>query len=400
MGFFYLNFLNMAKVKKKSGLKLLSAKQLANKYGLALNIVASQIKEHGLSIPTRFLAFNYLIGYGLPYGKVIEFIGQESSGKSLAALDAAYCTQQLGGHVIWIDAEQCWQNTWAETNGLNLEQITVLTETRIETISDAIADLSLYWRSQLTNNEPILVVLDSVAATDCEENINSTMVDSKADMGNRAKALYKMLRIRNELLYKLGITQIYVNQVREKLNVGFGQMDNSTTPGGKGLAFYASIRVAYFGGRILTTKSKGKERKTGRLVTIRVIKNKVAPPRTTISKAPMYNNPRYHDVGFDRYYGLEDVLLELDVITKSNGGVYKYHGKVLCRGEESFRKLLEEDQKLRKKLLEEAGINTIKTTQKKIDEISENMFPVSESDMDYEKHNDAEDEDEDYEETE
>jgi len=383
----------MGKVKKKSGLKVLSSGQLNKKYGLALNLVASQIKEHGLHIPTRFLSFNYLVGFGLPYGKVIEFIGMESSGKTLAALDAAYCTQQLGGHVIWIDAEQCWQNSWAEQNGLNLEQVTVLSDTRIEVISDAIADLSIYLRSTLTHNEPILLVLDSVAATDCEDNINSTMVDSKADMGNRAKAIYKMLRIRNELLYKLGITQIYVNQIREKLNVGFGQMDNNTTPGGKGLAFYAAIRVAFFGGKTLTIKYKGKDRKTGRLVTIRVIKNKVAPPRATISKAPMYNNPKYHEVGFDRYFGLEDVLLELDVISKSNGGVYKYHGKVLCRGEEKFRQLLEDDPKLRRKLLEEANINTIKTTQKLIDGLEVNLFPVSDEDLEYEKHDEAEDDD-------
>lgn len=390
----------MGKVKKKSGLKILSVGQLNKKYGLALNIVASQIKEHGLHIPLRFLSFNYLVGFGLPYGKVIEFIGMESSGKTLAALDAAYCTQQLGGHVIWIDAEQCWQNKWSEENGLNLEQVTVISDTRIEVISDAIADLSIYWRSKLTNNEPILLVLDSIAATDCEDNINSTMTEGKADMGNRAKAIYKMLRIRNELLYKLGITQIYVNQIRDKLNVGFGQMDTNTTPGGKGLAFYAAIRIAFFGGKTLTTKYKGKDRKTGRLVTIRVIKNKVAPPRATISKAPMYNNPKYHDVGFDRYFGLEDVLLELDIINKSSGGVYKYHGKVLCRGEEKFRQLLEDDPKIRRKLLEEADINTIKTTQKLIGSLEENRFPVSEEDLDYEKHIDADDEDLEDEETE
>lgn len=93
-----------------------------------------------------------------------------------------------------------------------------------------------------------------------------------------------------------------------------GVVVHNTTTGGAALKFYSSIRAAFYAGRSITVKSKGKERKAGKLVTIRLIKNKVAPPRPTISKVPVYFNPKFHEVGFDRYFGLEDVFVENDII--------------------------------------------------------------------------------------
>lgn len=382
----------MAK-KKKVGVKVPTINEITKRYGSSLKISASEEEDLGLWIPSTFFSLNYLMGGGCPWGRIIEMMGMESSGKTLCALNFAYVTQQLGGHVIWVDAEQAWTNDWAIQNGVNPDNVTILNDTQVEVISDAIADLAIYYRSKLTNNEPILVVVDSMAALDCAENINSKMIDSKADMGNRAKAIYKMFRIRNELLYKLGVTQIYINQLRKKLNAGFGQDDN-TTPGGQALQFYASIRLAFFGGKTITIKSKGKERKVGRYVTIRVIKNKVAPPRSTISKAPLYFNPDYHTVGFDRYFGLEDVFFENSVIDKNSAGTYSFNGSNLCRGEEKFRTLLESDDGLRRKLLRLANINTISTTKKKLKKLENNLFPVD-GDIEYESQQDIEEEEED-----
>jgi RecA/RadA recombinase len=315
---------------------------------------------------------------------------------TLVAYDFAYCTQQLGGHVIWVDAEQSWDNSWAEQNGIELDKVTIISSTEIETISDAIADLSILWRSKLTHNEPILLVVDSIAAMDCTENINIKMTDGKAEMGGRAKALYKMFRIRTELLSKLGITQIYINQLRVALNVGFGQ-DNTTSTGGKALGFYASIRSAFYAGKQVTKKVKGKERKVGKLVSIRPIKNKVSPLRNTISKAPMYYNPKYHDVGFDRYFGLGDILVEEEVLEKTSGGIYKYKGKTIARGDEKLQLVIEEDEKLRKRFIKACGINTITTTQKHLDDLKSkgiNLFPVD-GNLDYESQSDdSEDEEE------
>lgn len=373
--------------KKKVGIKVPTANELAKRYGDMI-ITASDTKENGLWLPSTFFMLNYTFGGGIPFGKILEVAGEESSGKSLIAYNFAYATQQLGGHVIWVDAEQAWMNSWAQENGIDPAGVTVIRDTRIENIADALADLTIYWRSQLTHNEPILLVVDSIAAMDCADNIDSKMVDGKSEMGGRAKALYKFFRIRSELFYRLGITQIYINQLRTALNVGFGK-DNTTTTGGAALKFYASIRAAFYAGKGITVRYRGKERKAGKLVTIRLIKNKVAPPRPTISKTPVYFNPKYHEVGFDRYFGLEDVFVENEIIEKSSGGIYKYKGKQLCRGEEKFQKLLEEDDTLRRRLLKAASINTISTTKKKLASLTENFYPID-GNVEYESFDDAE----------
>lgn len=368
----------MAK-KKKVGTKVPSLKELEKRYGNSLVINAQDKQEHGLSIPFRSFALTYLAGTGVPYGKIVEFMGEENSGKSMAALDLAYVTQQLGGHVIWDDAEQAWDNSWAEQNGVDPAGVTLLNDTQIETISDASADLAIYWRNKLTNNEPILLVIDSVAALDCEASIDSKMMDAKADMGTRAKALGKMFRIRSELWYKLGITVVCINQYRKKIGVMYG--DDNTTPGGKALGFHASIRLAFFSGKTLTTKYKGQEPKIGKLVTVRVIKNKVAPSRESLKKMPIYFTDKYGDqeIGFDRYFNFDNILIQEDVLDKKKGGsVLSYNGKVVGRGTDSFIKKIEDDDKLRRKLLRKAGINTIGTTRKALEDINYNMFPISE----------------------
>ena len=377
----------MAK-KTKVGLKVPTLNELNKKYGSIIKMKASEVDDHNLWLPSTFFALNHQWGGGIPFGKIVEVAGEESSGKSLIAYNFAYATQQLGGHVIWVDAEQSWMNSWAEENGVDPDNVTVVNDTRIEYVSDIVADLAIYWRSQLTHNEPILLVVDSIAAMDCSDNIDAKMVEGKAEMGGRAKALYKYFRIRNELFYRLGITQIYINQVRTALNVGFGK-DNTTTTGGAALKFWASIRVAFFAGRSITVKSKGRERKAGKLVTLRLLKNKVAPPKPTISKCPVYFNPKLHDIGFDRYFYLDEVFVEEEVIDKGNGGVFKYKGEKIARGEEKFRELLESDDDLRRKLLKRAGINTIGATRKKLESINVNLFPVD--GVEYESFNDAED---------
>lgn len=552
----------MAK-KSKGNLKIPTRNDLLKRYGNMIQM-ASETTESGLWLPSTFYVLNYTLGGGIPYGKILEVAGEESSAKSLIAYNFAYCCQQLGGHVIWVDAEQSWMNSWAEQNGVDPSKVTVVNDTRIEYVSDAVADLAIYLRSQLVNNEPILLVVDSIAAMDCADSIDSKMVDGKAEMGGRAKALYKYFRIRSELFYKLGVTQIYINQLRTALNVGFGK-DNTclhydtiipfvdgtsmkigdiiknkvskevwsyneelgifepkpivdwvvkretkrwiqfkteglypddtsniftctythhcltnhgwkkaeditfddklitktkkvnsvgqveyiggevsilsidrefneddprfdipqkrlkyditipdnhnflagsvehgvvvhnTTTGGAALKFYASIRIATYAGKSITTKYKGKERRAGKLVTIRVLKNKVAPPRPTISKTPVYFNPKYHEVGFVRCAGLDDVLLENDIIEKSSGGVFKFKGKTLCRGEENFYNLLEEDDTTRRKLLRAVEINTIGTTKKLVEKIEKNLFPID-GDIEYASQNDDDEYEEDYDE--
>lgn len=347
--------------------------------------IASQVDESKSPwLPTRCLSFNKVTGGGIPFGKILELFGEESSGKTLLAYDFAYCAQYLGGIVLWVDAEQSFTNSWAEANGLDLNKVIVYRDTSIEKISDWIAMQALYWRSQLTHNEPILLVLDSVSALDTDQNIDSQMDGASADMGNRAKAIYKYFRIRNEMLYSLGITQIYINQLRKNLKAGMFE-DPDTTPGGKALAFYAHIRIGMYGGKQLTKKVGGKERKVGRVTSIRTKKNKVAPPGPTLKGTPIYNNPKYVEVGIDRLHFLDEILIEEEVVEKNKAGVFTFKGKTLCRGAEKFTKLLEEDDELRRKLIKKAHINTLGTTKKLLESIENNLYPIDEVEDDYEE---------------
>lgn len=343
-------------------------------------------------LPTRFLAFNKVTGGGCPFGKIIELFGEESSGKSLMAYDFAYCCQYLGGMVLWVDAEQSFTNDWAKKNGLDLNKIVVYRSTSIEAISDWVANMALYWRSQLTHNEPILLVLDSVSALDTDINLNSEMLNASADMGNRAKAIYKYFRIRNEMLYSLGITQVYINQLRKNLKAGMFE-NPDTTPGGKALAFYASIRIGLYGGKQITKKIKGKERKIGRVTSIRTIKNKVATPGPTLKGSPLYNNSKYVDsIGFDRLHFLDEILIEEEIIEKTKSGTYSYKGKTLCRGAEKFAELLREDDDLRRKLIRKAGINTLGATKKLLESLNENLYPIDGINSDEYEDDDEQDE--------
>lgn len=343
-------------------------------------------------LPTRFLAFNKVTGGGCPFGKIIELFGEESSGKSLMAYDFAYCCQYLGGMVLWVDAEQSFTNDWAKKNGLDLNKIVVYRSTSIEAISDWVANMALYWRSQLTHNEPILLVLDSVSALDTDINLNSEMLNASADMGNRAKAIYKYFRIRNEMLYSLGITQVYINQLRKNLKAGMFE-NPDTTPGGKALAFYASIRIGLYGGKQITKKIKGKERKIGRVTSIRTIKNKVATPGPTLKGSPLYNNAKYVDsIGFDRLHFLDEILIEEEIIEKTKSGTYSYKGKTLCRGAEKFADLLREDDDLRRKLIRKAGINTLGATKKLLESLNENLYPIDGINSDEYEEDDEQDE--------
>lgn len=339
--------------------------------------IAGEVDENKRPwLPTRFLAFNKVTGGGCPFGKIIELFGEESSGKSLMAYDFAYCCQYLGGMVLWVDAEQSFTNDWAKKNGLDLDKIVVYRSTSIEAISDWVANMALYWRSQLTHNEPILLVLDSVSALDTDINLNSEMLNASADMGNRAKALYKYFRIRNEMLYSLGITQVYINQLRKNLKAGMFE-NPDTTPGGKALAFYASLRIGLYGGKQITKKIKGKERKIGRVTSIRTIKNKVATPGPTLKGSPLYNNAKYvESIGFDRLHFLDEILIEEEIIEKTKSGTYSYRGKTLCRGAEKFADLLREDDDLRRKLIRKAGINTLGATKKLLESLNENLYPI------------------------
>lgn len=361
---------------KSSGIKIPTASALDKKYK-GSGIASKVLERGGLRLPSTFLYLNYTLSGGLPYGKILEIFGEESSGKSLLAFNFAYAAQQLGGIVIWIDAEQAFTIEWAEANGLDLDRVDLYSETAIESISDFIKDKAIYWRSVLTNNEPILIVTDSIASLNCLNNVNADQLDAKAEMGNRAKKIDEMLRTRNGLLSDLGVCSIFINQVRAKIGATKYE-DPYTTPGGKATAFYASIRLGIYGGKQIKGKIDNYEDRVGRCSTIRVVKNKVGPPRPTIKSAEVYFNPLYKEpVGYKKYFGLAELLVRLKVVDRKKGASrFYYKDKMIANGEDAFMKVLVTDDLLRSKLIRKSGINTISTTQKEIDALTKNLYPI------------------------
>lgn len=366
------------KVIKKAG-NILTDAALSKKYhGLGKASDIAVLPEDSLWIPSRNIYLNYTMGGGIPYGKICEIFGGESSGKSLVAMDFGYATQYLGGVVLWNDAEQAFDPNWAEQNGLDLDRIFIYNETSIEKISDWAADMAVTFRSRLKNNEPILLVTDSIAALDCEVNINSVQTDAKAEMGNRAKALYKYLRIRNQMFAELGVTVVFINQLRKKVGATMFE-DPDTTPGGDAMKFFASQRLAFFQKKQITEGTKENRVWLGNEVSVRMKKNKVAPPRPTFT-SEIYFNAEYGRVGFSRYSNLAQLFIRTEVIQKISGraGFFMKDEKI-ATGVSNLEEIIADDEELRKKLLRRSKVNTLTRTVKKIEKLAAkgiNRYPV------------------------
>jgi len=347
-----------------------------SKYEYARGDIILLEQEDLLSIPSRILAVNHIFGGGIPYGRVIEFAGEFSSGKTLLALDFLRSTIKLGGAGAFIDAENSLTAPWLRANGIDPADIDVYPEVIIEAIGDFIRDWAVSKRNELKANEPILIVVDSVAALDSKVKFEENQQDAKAEMGSRAKALYKMIRVLNPLLAKLGVSIIFINQIRLKLGVMFG--DNSTTTGGKALEFFSTIRLAAFKGKKIEVRKHGAKLKIGHLVSLRVWKNKISPPVNPLTNVPMYfREEGGHVIGFSKYTGLLEILLDEGVIEKS-GNTYYFDGDKIEIGKEKALQEIISDKELRLDILTEAEINTISLTRKKMESIEENLYPIGE----------------------
>jgi recombination protein RecA len=354
---------------KSNKIKTPTVQELRKKYPVAGSASILVTDENTLWLPCRSLAINDVLGGGIPFGKIIEIFGYESTGKTLLALDFAYATQALGGMVLWADFEGAFTSHWAAENDIDVDRVELYGHNDIEGMGDWARDAALAYRSQLPNNEPILLVVDSIAAGETEGNMGADLHDAKAEMGNRAKAWDKFFRTRAIFLKNLGVTSIMINQVRGKIGAGMFE-SSETTPGGKATAFYASQRLGLgrstqikgkiVDGDFVVDKSGGY--KIGQNVNIQVRKNKVAPPRDTLKTEVYFLPDIWGYVGFSRYHGLPEALLKNDVITKSGSRFY-YKDKMICNGGDNFIRDLHRKDKMRKGLIKKSGINTISKTQ-------------------------------------
>lgn len=363
--------------KKRVG-NVLSDNELKKRYntGKASNICLTT--ESMLWLPSRVLSLNHQMGGGILYGTILELFGEESTGKSLLCKDFGVSAQALGGVVLWGDAEGTFNGPWAQQNGLDLDRTYLLPENcDIETHADWQADMIVTLRSKLVHNEPILLVEDSIGALDTLDNSNAAHADGKAEMAQRAKAIYKMVRQRNSFYLKYGVSVIYINQLRKKM--GASQFENpDTTVGGGAMKFFASQRLGLYRGKLIKNDDK---KKVGRVNYVRTEKNKVAPPREN-TKAQVYFSPDNPTgvVGYSKYYGLitedgDGVLEEMGILVRK-AGAYYYKGNQIAKGYNAMMRKIQEDDTLRKNLIRRAGINTISKTRAQLESITENRYPV------------------------
>lgn len=367
--------------KKKVGL-ILSEARLKQRYptsGAANTIVVAP--EDNLVLPSSILSLNWQMGGGIPYGTILEEFGEESTGKSLLAVNFAIVAQSLGGIVLWSDAEAVFrqQAYFYQKQGLDLSKVILLPdENIIEVLSDWQADMIVTYRNKLKNNEPILLVTDSTAALETRDNMEAADTDSGEDMGRRSKKIYQMVRKRNKFYAKYGVCVIYINQLRKK-PTRTKYEDPDTTPGGKAMNFYASIRLGIRRGKKIENKD---ETHVGQYVYFNIKKNKVAPPRNSVQGKVIFQ--RYQGaLGYDKYTGILDVLQYHDSeegikpVLKRKRGIWTYKGKTIAKGDDKMMKLFMEDEVLRKRLIDRAGINTISKTRAKLQSLTTNLYPVN-----------------------
>jgi recombination protein RecA len=296
-------------------------------------------------IPTGSLGLDLALGgYGIPRGRVIEIFGPESSGKTTLTLHIIANTQKAGGVAAFIDAEHALDPSWAKRLGVHLDDLLV---SQPDTGEQALEICELLVRSNAVD----LVVVDSVAALIPRAEIEGEMGDSH--MGLQARLMSQALRKLTGAISKSRCTVIFINQIREKIGVMFGNPE--TTPGGRALKFYSSIRIDVR--RIQTIKEA--EVSVGARTRARVVKNKIAPP---------FRDAEF-DIMFDRGISYEGDLLDLAVaaaVVDKSGAWFQYKTTRLGQGRENAKQFLFENKDLgaeiRAEVLKSKGLVDPKNT--------------------------------------
>ncbi len=316
---------NMAE--KKDGKMTLddAIKQILKTYGEgAIMKLGDRANINVDVIPSGSIALDYILGVGgYPKGRVIEIYGPESSGKTTFALHAIAEVQKQGGKAAFIDAEHAIDPLYAQNLGVNIDDL-ILSQPDSGEQALEIAEL-------LAKSDAIdLIVVDSVAALVPSAELNGEM--SESNIGLQARLMSKALRKLTGALNKSKCSIIFINQLREKVGIIFGNPE--TTPGGRALKFYASVRLEVRRGTML----KEGERILGNEVNLKVVKNKVAPPFKTASVEILYGK------GINKDAELLDLAVKLDVINKS-GSWFEYHGEKIGQGKEKVKEFLKNNNK-------------------------------------------------------
>ena len=280
-------------------------------------------------IPTGCLSLDLALGIGgLPRGRMIEIYGPESSGKTTVALHAVAEAQKLGGVAAFIDAEHALDPVYAKALGVNLDELYVSQPDTGEQALDIVDHLV---RSSAVD----IIVVDSVAALTPKAEIEGDMGDSH--VGLQARLMSQALRKLTAIVNKSKTCVVFINQLREKVGVMFGNPE--VTPGGKALKFYASIRIDVRKTDIL----KDTEGAAGNRTRAKVVKNKLAPPFRQAEFDIMYGE------GISQEGCLIDLGVQYDVLGKS-GAWYSYEGNKIANGKEKMRQFLKDNEELAKEI--------------------------------------------------
>lgn len=311
----------------------------------ALDIAVGQIeKQHGKGtimklgaeaiqdidvISTGSIMVDYALGVqGIPRGRVTEIYGPEASGKTTLALQVIAQAQKNGGYAAFIDAEHAFDPRYAKALGINVDELLV---SQPDNGEQALEITETLIRSGALD----VIVVDSVAALVPRAELEGEMGDSH--MGLQARLMSQAMRKITGIINKSRTSCIFINQVREKIGVMFGNPE--TTTGGRALKFYSSVRLDI---RRIGSIKKGDE-VVGNRTKVKVAKNKVAPPFKVVEFNIMYGK------GISRISEILDLAVEYDIIEK-RGSWFRYDGEPIGQGSDAAMQFLEEDAELAGKI--------------------------------------------------
>lgn len=282
------------------------------------------------AISSGSLGLDIALGIGgIPRGRVIEIYGPESSGKTTLAMHCIAEAQKAGGLAAIVDAEHAFDKLYAENLGIDTENLLISQPDNGEQALEIAEHL-------IRSGAIDIIVIDSVAALVPRAELEGEMGDSK--MGLQARLMSQALRKLTGTISKTGCSCIFINQLREKIGVMFGNPE--TTTGGNALKFYASVRLDI---RRIGQIKESADNIVGNRTRVKVVKNKVAPPFKVVEFDIMYG------LGISKSGEILDIGVELEVIQKS-GSWFSYDGNKLGQGRDTVKKLIEDNPELMEEL--------------------------------------------------
>ncbi|RJS57678.1 hypothetical protein BSBH6_00234 [Bacillus subtilis] len=335
----------------------MALKQIEKQFGKGSIMKLGEKTDTRIStVPSGSLTLDTALGIGgYPRGRIIEVYGPESSGKTTVALHAIAEVQQQGGQAAFIDAEHALDPVYAQKLGVNIEELLL---SQPDTGEQALEIAEALVRSGAVD----IVVVDSVAALVPKAEIEGDMGDSH--VGLQARLMSQALRKLSGAINKSKTIAIFINQIREKVGVMFGNPE--TTPGGRALKFYSSVRLEV---RRAEQLKQGND-VMGNKTKIKVVKNKVAPPFRTAEVDIMYGE------GISKEGEIIDLGTELDIVQKS-GSWYSYEEERLGQGRENAKQFLKENKDImlmiQEQIREHYGLDNHGAVQKQAGDAQEEL---------------------------